>query len=44
MGDAIQTAGRARELALQMHDEPLEKKLQADIGRYELEQGKSKSR
>jgi Flp pilus assembly protein TadD len=40
--EAIQTAGRALDLALQRHDEKLEKQLRDDIARYELEKQKAK--
>jgi Flp pilus assembly protein TadD len=40
--EAIQTAGRALDLALQTHDEKLEKKLRDDIVRYGLEKEKAK--
>lgn len=39
--EAIQVANRARELALQLHDEGLEQKLAAAIERYELDKQKS---
>jgi Flp pilus assembly protein TadD len=41
--EAIQTAGRALDLAHQAHDVGLEKKLRDDIGRYESEKEKVKS-
>lgn len=41
--EAIQTAGRALELALQTHDVNLEKKLRDDIARYESGKERAKS-
>ena len=42
--DAVQSARRALDLALQFHDVKLQQKLREDIARYENEKEKSKSR
>ena len=39
--EAIQSAHQALDLALQQHDEQLEKKLRADLERYERDRAKA---
>ena len=41
LAEAIQTASRARELALQMHDRELVRRLEEDVSRFEFEKEKA---